>query len=78
MIVDILVQIGERKNKEVQLCNSFNPKDTGGGDFLPQATIRLIAPYLGIEPGPLISLDSSMSIPVILDAPLRSRWTAKC
>ena len=45
---------------------TLNPKDTWGGYSNPQATIQPIAPFVGIGAGPLISLNSSMSIPVIL------------
>ena len=44
---------------------SLNPKDTGG-DSHPQVTIWPVAPFLGIGTGPLISLNSCMSIPVVL------------
>ena len=45
---------------------ALNPKDTGGVGIHTRHPIDQIAPYLGIGSGPLVSLNSSRSIPVIL------------
>ena len=72
-----------------KFCFDLTLKIPGGGDLHPQVTIRPITPFLGIGAGPLIYLNSGMSIPVVLPpfevprmagqmlTPLESSWTAK-
>ena len=66
MMLKIMTQLVQRK-PICKYCLILNPKEANGvGRIHTWQTIDYIAPYLGIRSGPLISLKSSRSIPVIL------------